>query len=114
MLSRLPPESATQTAMRDEHSDEQLAELAKDQSGHGPWSHTDHLLAGAIDAVNQLSYLMTLVNTPEDKPRPDPPGMVPRPGVVDPATAKARRDEQRMQRWMARQAEREKRRHEGG
>lgn len=46
--------------------------------GHGPWSLTDLLLAGLIDAINKLDYHQLRIAGAESVPKPEP---VSRPGV---------------------------------
>jgi hypothetical protein len=84
LLDRLPPESATKTAMRDEFTDEELAEQAKahagENHGHGPLTRTDLVLFDLLDALRWIEY--GLYRSQGGKP-PEP-SPTPRPGLVDP------------------------------
>jgi hypothetical protein len=77
LIEHLPPESATKTALRDELADDDLSRLAKlPRRGHGPWSHTELLLAAVHDSVERLIYVQYQragaknVRPPEPMPRP--------------------------------------------
>jgi hypothetical protein len=74
LVAALPPESATKAAARDALSPAQLAALPT-RSGHGPWSHTELLLAAIVD---RLSMLLWQNGGKASAPRPEP---IPRPGV---------------------------------
>lgn len=76
----LPPESMTLTRMRDALTPEDRARLAaRPRSGHGQWSHTDLLLALAVDSIRQQTWVLG-----EWKERPPAPEPIPRPGVEVP------------------------------
>lgn len=81
LLDRLPPESMTHTAMRDEFTDEELREQAKNrrtqQRGHGPLSRQDMFL---IDLVDQLKWVEYAVYRSQGG-KPSKPEPTPRPGV---------------------------------
>jgi hypothetical protein len=66
LIRQLPIESATVAAMRG-----------------GPefrgWGQDRYLMATLIDAVNNLNYTLTVVNTDSKKPKPQPPEPVYRP-----------------------------------
>lgn len=87
LLDRLPPESATHTAMRDVFSDEELRDHAKahtPKSGHGPLSRSDIFL---IDLRDQLAWVeYAIYRSQGGKPRQPEP--TPRPGVVTKASKK--------------------------
>lgn len=76
-------ESATQTARLAATSDAEFAEAAQRQHAHGPWSHTDLLLAMTVDAIERLIYVQ-IRKAGQDVTPPKP---IPRPGVQ---TAKVR------------------------
>lgn len=81
LLTYLQPDSNFKTAMRDELSDEQLAELAKQpRKGHGAWSHTDMLLAAIFD---QLSVQQSITLAAAGVKNPPKPQLLPRPGVAE-------------------------------
>ncbi len=78
LVNRLPPESHTKTAARDELTDDELAELAEQpREGRGRWSHTDHLLAHLSD---QLGWVMYAIFAAQGG-KPAKPNPYPRPGV---------------------------------
>lgn len=85
LIDRLPPESATKTAMRDSLSDAQLAaymdEHAEDadEGGHGPLSRSDMVL---FDIHDQLKWLEYAVYAAQGA-KPTQPKPRPRPGLVD-------------------------------
>jgi hypothetical protein len=79
LIKHLPPESWTQTALRDSDLDD-LDELVapEPEDRFGPWSHADYLLAGLRDEVARLTYVTARVNGQDKWPEPEPH---PRPGV---------------------------------
>jgi hypothetical protein len=60
-------------------SDTEIADRAKVDGPHGPWSHEAGLLAAVLDAVNMLTHALLAVNGGKG----DPPTPLRRPGVVD-------------------------------
>lgn len=95
LLDGLPGESLYKTAVRDALGDEKLAELAKKpRDGHGPWSHTDLLLASIVDRLGELTYVVMAIAG--NKPKPPKP--VPRPGVI---SGKSLRTTLRQQAYLA-------------
>lgn len=85
----LPPESATRTAQRNEYTDEQLAQMGKQQTGHGPFSQLELLVADLIDEVawNTYATLAAVGGKPKEPkpyPRPGVPGSGPRKGRLTP------------------------------
>jgi hypothetical protein len=77
LLAHLPLEAATQTLRLAELSDEDYAELASPGHRHGPWSHTDLLLAAVADAIERLTFVqLSRAGTKPKQPQP-----IPRPGV---------------------------------
>jgi len=87
VIDRLPPESATKTAMREALSEEDLAVLSGMESkGHGPWSRMEHLLAAVNDQVSLLRWVTVAIASKEPPPQP---ALYPRPGVARPAQPKA-------------------------
>lgn len=87
LLDRLPPESATKTAIRDAFTDEELHAYSKAQGpaeGHGPLTRTDLVLFDVLDQLRWVEY--GLYRSQGGKPpQPDP---TPRPGLVDPKKSK--------------------------
>lgn len=77
LLDALPGDGVYKTAVRDDIDDETLAELAgKPRAGHGRWSHTDLLLADAIDRLGVICYALRAYEKPPEPYRR--PGTVPR------------------------------------
>jgi hypothetical protein len=81
LLDRLPPESATHTAMRDQFTDEELRDQAKRQpvTGHGPLSRHDMFLIDVVDHLQWVEYAIYASQggkprKPEPTPRPGVPG----------------------------------------
>lgn len=93
----LPPESLTRTAQRNEYSDEQLAQLAKQQTGHGPWSHHDNLLVDLIDELRWNTYATSAAAGG----KPEQPKPYPRPGVLGSGPRKGRLTPEQMARLAA-------------
>lgn len=79
LLRHLPPESAYGTALRESLTDEQLDELSAAADGkHGPWSHTDHLLAAVVDSLERLAWIQVARAGVKNHAMPQP---VSRPGL---------------------------------
>ncbi|MEV6548012.1 hypothetical protein AB0M57_04790 [Streptomyces sp. NPDC051597] len=86
LIEHLPPESHTMTALRNELSDDELAEQAEHgEPEKGRWSQAEQLLAALVDGVRRLEYVTVCANTEKKRDRPEPPEPIRRPG------AKARR-----------------------
>lgn len=82
LILRLPPESATWTALRNELTPAELAEQAeKGEPEKGQWSQQDQLLAAVYDRLSQIQYVLTCVNTEKKSKWPDPPEPLRRPGA---------------------------------
>lgn len=79
LVDGLPAESDVKTAYRDAMSDAELAELAKEARGHGPWSATDYRIAAIRDDIHWLIFAVFAAAGGKPK-QPDP---TPRPGVPD-------------------------------
>ena len=77
LLRHLPPESATNTAIRSSLTEEQLASLPEPE-GHGPWSSDMHLLASIADGVQILAWQQSQIHGGSKAKPPDP---IPRPGI---------------------------------
>jgi hypothetical protein len=78
LIRRLPPESATMTALRVAHPDS-VTEDGPDPA-EGQWSQTEMLLAALVDSVRILQW--TYVSAHVDKgQRPERPQPIPRPGI---------------------------------
>jgi hypothetical protein len=80
-MDRLPPESATKTAIRDSFTDAELAAYqdAHPTEGHGPLSRSDLVLFDIFDQLKWLEYA-AYASQGAKPPHPSPR---PRPGVVD-------------------------------
>jgi hypothetical protein len=82
LIQRLPPESATWTALRNAMSDEELAEQAeKGEPEKASWSQVEQLLAVVADRVARLEYVLISVNTEKKSQRPKAPEPIRRPGA---------------------------------
>lgn len=82
LIERLPPESATWTALRNAMSPQELAAQAdKGEPEKGRWSQQDQLLAAVYDRLSQIQYVLTCVNTESKSKWPDPPEPMRRPGA---------------------------------
>ncbi len=77
LVERLPAESATKTAVRERLDDDDVP--VAEPAGHGPWSHTDLLLASVLDALHVLAWQNTQIHGSK---RTSPPEPVRRPGLV--------------------------------
>jgi hypothetical protein len=95
LISYLPPESATATAIRNAVAESGVAEPDGPESdpSKGQWDLTQLLLAGVIDELRWYRHEFRQVNS--DKPGPAP-AQVPRPGVKTKAKPRMTM-EQRMQ-----------------
>ncbi|MEH0627807.1 hypothetical protein [Streptomyces stelliscabiei] len=90
LIQRLPPESATMTALRNRMSAEELADQSdKGEPEKARWSQQEQLLAAAVDAVRRLEWVLICVNTEKKSDRPEPPEPMRRPGAA-PRKAKAK------------------------
>ncbi|MCW2898494.1 MAG: hypothetical protein JWO67_759 [Streptosporangiaceae bacterium] len=77
-VKHLPPESWTQTKLRD--SD--MTELIADEPGEpefGPWSLVNYQLAALTDAINAVAYKVHVAG--DLRPDPEVPEPTPRPGL---------------------------------
>lgn len=92
LVKHLPPESWTQTKLRDLDIAELVAEEPGDRT-FGPWSQADYLSAALVDAVNRNTYVTALLAGAKDFPAPEP---LPRPGLR-PAGSRAPTELQRAQ-----------------
>jgi hypothetical protein len=77
LLGHLPLESAVQTIRLAQMSDEDFDDMANREHSHGPWSHTDLLLANVADGIERLTHVQ-LRRAGVNAKMPDP---IPRPGV---------------------------------
>ena len=79
LVSHLPPESATMTALRGA-APEEAAQVAADLDPAGtPWSQVEMLPASVIEVLRRLEWMYAASHTSGSTPRaPDP---IPRPGV---------------------------------
>lgn len=79
LLQHLPPESNTMTALRNELSDEELAEQAeKGKPENGRWSQTDQLIAMVADRVGALHHVYASTHSSRKHKPPEP---IRRPGA---------------------------------
>lgn len=82
LIERLPPESATWTALRNAMSDEELAEHGeKGEPEKGRWSQTEQLLASALDAIRRVEWVLICANTDKKAKQPKQPEPTRRPGA---------------------------------
>ncbi|AWT42551.1 MULTISPECIES: hypothetical protein [Streptomyces] len=82
LIQRLPPESATWTALRNTMTPEELAEQAdKGEPERAPWSQLEQLVALVADRVAHLEWALWTVNIEQKSKRPDPPEPIRRPGA---------------------------------
>lgn len=95
LISHLPQDSWTQTALRDDPNREELPAAPGGEERFGPWGLTNLQLAVLTDAVRHLSFVLARVNGNDKYPVPEP---TPRPGMkrlarhmVDAAEAEAAR-----------------------
>lgn len=84
LVDELPAESATKTAYRDGMTDAELADLAGETTGNGPWAATDYRIADLIDAVNRNTA--AVIASGGVKPNPVQPYR--RPGVAAKGTGR--------------------------
>ncbi|WP_282790935.1 hypothetical protein [Streptomyces sp. CC224B] len=69
------------TSLRNELSDEELAEQAdQGEPEKGRWSQQEQLLAAAVDALRRVEYTLICANS-EKRNRPKPPEPMRRPGA---------------------------------
>lgn len=82
LLARLPPESATMTALRNRLTEAELTEQAeRGEPEKGRWSQLEQLVAMTVDAVRRLEYVTVAANSDSKSRRPAPPDPVRRPGA---------------------------------
>ncbi|MDR3083774.1 MAG: DUF5361 domain-containing protein [Streptomyces sp.] len=85
LIQHLPSESATMTALRNELSDEELAEQAEQgEPEKGRWSQSEQLLALVADRVARVEHVLICANTDRKAKRPEPPEPICRPGSRKP------------------------------
>lgn len=77
LIAHLPAQSHTKTAVREALTPEQRAQAPVGE-GHGPWSHTDLLLAAIADGVHVLAWQQTQIHGGKKTTPPEP---IRRPGV---------------------------------
>ncbi|MGW6741629.1 hypothetical protein ACWGDX_13035 [Streptomyces sp. NPDC055025] len=88
LIERLPPESATMTALRNAMTAEEHEQLArKGEPEKGRWSQIEQLLAGISDGLRDLQYITVVANSDGKGRKPKRPEPMRRPGV---GTSKAR------------------------
>ncbi|MEU6990407.1 hypothetical protein ABZ953_07050 [Streptomyces sp. NPDC046465] len=85
LIQHLPPESHTMTALRNQLSDEELAEQAdKGEPEKGRWSQLEQLTASVVDATRRVEYVLLCTNIENKAKWPKPPEPVARPGAKAP------------------------------
>jgi len=77
LVDKLPPESAVNTAIRMQVSEDEMVR-AKPDPARAPWSTVEMLLALLIDEMRNLSWMYATAKTGKALPRPEP---VQRPGL---------------------------------
>jgi hypothetical protein len=77
LIKFLPPESAVNTALRNDTPADVMAAGAPDQAA-APWSRVETLLAMVVDEIRTLTWATVQSSTEKTIPKPDP---VVRPGV---------------------------------
>jgi hypothetical protein len=89
LITRLPQESWTQTALRD--SPEHAAMRSKRQNEpvrFGPWALENYQLAELIDAIRQNTWMTQVMVPGRQGPPPPAPPRTPRPGA-EPAAVRS-------------------------
>ncbi|WP_367572157.1 hypothetical protein [Streptomyces globisporus] len=82
LIQRLPPESATMTALRNALTPEEYEEQARNgKPEEGRWSVLEQLVAGLTDAVRELQYITVVANSDGKGRKPQRPEPMRRPGV---------------------------------
>jgi hypothetical protein len=76
LVTHLPADSWTQTALRDAPDPRPVDPLAEEK--FGPWALVNYQLAQLLDSVHRLEYVEAVAGGLE--PKPDPPQPVPKPG----------------------------------
>lgn len=83
LIERLPPESATMTALRNGLSAEEYEKQARNgKPEEGRWSMAEQLLAGITDALRELQYILVVANSDGKGRKPRRPEPIRRPGVT--------------------------------
>lgn len=83
LIQRLPPESATWTALRNSMSPDELARHAdKGEPEKAPWSQLEQLVALVADRVAHLEWALWSVHIDKKSQRPDEPEPIRRPGIT--------------------------------
>lgn len=77
LVEHLPPESALNTAIRNDLPEDNLARRAGDPV-KAPWSTLESLMAALIDEVRNVGWMYASRNSESTIPRPVP---IPRPGL---------------------------------
>lgn len=79
LLRHLPPESALNTAIRNDASESELARnSAQADPARGRWSATESMLASILDAIRMGNWAYVQVHSEQSVPKPEP---IRRPGV---------------------------------
>jgi len=82
LIQHLPSESATWTALRNDLSEDELAEQAEQgEPEKAAWSQMEQLTAALVDAVRRVEYVLVLANSDSNGKKPDPPEPIKRPGA---------------------------------
>lgn len=81
LIQHLPSESHTMTALRNQLTDEELAEQAdRGEPEKGRWSQLEQLTASLVDATRRVEYVLICANSEKSK-WPKPPEPIARPGA---------------------------------
>ncbi|OPC84245.1 hypothetical protein B4N89_27915 [Embleya scabrispora] len=87
MIEKLPPESATWTAIRNDAPEPAADDPPGRPPEEGRWSQVEMLLAAVLEAIRDLHHHEICVNWDTSKaPRPAPPDRIRRPGWRPPTT----------------------------
>lgn len=82
LIQRMPPESATWTALRNATPAAELAAQAeKGEPEKGRWSQLEQLVAANVDATRRVEWVLQCVNIEQKSKRPDVPEPMRRPGA---------------------------------
>lgn len=90
LVTHLPPESHTMTALRNAMPPEELEAQSKDgEPEKGRWSMDQQLLASIADGVRDLQYITVVANSDGKGQKPARPEPMRRPGVGGPKKREA-------------------------
>ncbi|MFD1277466.1 hypothetical protein ACFQ51_52885 [Streptomyces kaempferi] len=82
LIQRLPPESATMTALRNAMTAEELAEQSeKGEPEKASWSQLEQLVAVVADRVAGVEHVLICANVDKKSKQPKAPEPIRRPGA---------------------------------